>query len=392
MRLRRCAVLWLEPRELARFQLDALLAGATGVVSRMQWFAHAPHLPAALEVDPEDVALLGGLGALDWVEAAPLRKRHGSDRLDKLLRAGLLIGEGKAWAAGREADEDFRAQHWHGLAAVQHMAARWQAQDSVQQAVEGGFDTSAGLRARYGPPPPVLHQHPRGGAVVELARAPRTDLDELLDRRNCCRNFDTSSDLPEAQLARLLERVFGARGQVHAADDFDVLKKTSPSGGALHPTEAYLVVQRVEHIAPGLYHYRAGDHALQRLPWDGTPAELNAFARVAVVGQQYFADAHVLVVLAPRFARNFWKYRNHAKAYRVCILDVCHLSQTLFLSATEQGLGAFITAAINEVDIEQAFGLTGYVDGPLAVCGFGIRADTLTTAELDPERKVWPRL
>ena len=58
MRLRRCAVLWLEPRELARFQLDALLAGATGVVSRMQWFAHAPHLPAALEVDPEDVALL----------------------------------------------------------------------------------------------------------------------------------------------------------------------------------------------------------------------------------------------------------------------------------------------------------------------------------------------
>ena len=75
--------------------------------------------------------------------------------------------------------------------------------------------------------------------------------------------------------------------------------------------------------------------------------------------------------------------------YRVCVLDAGHLSQTLFLSATEQGLGAFITAAINEVDIERAFGLVGFVDGPLAVCGFGIRADTMTTAELDPNRQVW---
>jgi nitroreductase len=60
---------------------------------------------------------------------------------------------------------------------------------------------------------------------------------------------------------------------------------------------------------------------------------------------------------APRFGRTFWKYRNHPKAYRVTILDVGHLSQTLFLSATELGLGAYITAAINEVDIEQRVGL-----------------------------------
>jgi len=96
-------------------------------------------------------------------------------------------------------------------------------------------------------------------------------------------------------------------------------------------------------------------------------------------------------VLAPRFARNYWKYRNHAKAYRVTILDIGHLSQTLLLSATEMGLGAYITAAINEVDLERAFGLTHYVEGPLAVCGFGLRAGTMTTSELDPNHMVWPR-
>ena len=389
MQLRRCAVLWLEPRELALFELGSLLSGGTGVVSRLTWFAHAPQLPAALEVDPQDVLLLGSLGPVDWVEALPLQEQHGSDRIDALLQAGLLVGEGSAWREQREADERFRGQHWHGLAAVAHMATRWQGLDSVKEAADEGLDTSVGLRARHGPPPPMLHDAGDPQQRVPLPRAPRTDFDQLLDARNSCRNFNTATRLPQAAFAQLMERVFGARGQVHAADDFDVLKKTSPSGGALHPTEAYLIVQRVEGIDPGLYHYRSADHALQALGWEGTPQQLNAFARLAVVGQQWFADAHVLVVLAPRFGRNFWKYRNHAKAYRVCVLDAGHLSQTLFLSATEQGLGAFITAAINEVDIERAFGLTGFVDGPLAVCGFGIRADTMTTAELDPNRQVW---
>jgi putative peptide maturation dehydrogenase len=391
MRLRRCAVLWLEPRELAHFELQGLLAGGTGVASRMQWFAHAPQLPGPVAVDADDALLLGELSPLDWVDAIPLQERHGESRVRKLLEDGLLVAERQGWASGREADERFRAQHWHGLAAVQHMAARWEGLDAVQEAKDEGLDTSIGLRGRYGPPPPALHDRADGGAVHSLPRVPRDGFDGLLDRRNSCRNFDVEHPLSQASFAQLLERVFGGRGEAHAADDFDVLKKTSPSGGALHPTEAYLIVQRVEGITPGLYHYRAGDHALQRLPWEGTAGELHAFACLAVVGQRWFADAHVLVVLAPRFARNFWKYRNHSKAYRVCILDAGHLSQTLFLCAAEQGLGAFITAAINEVDIERAFGLVGYVDGPIAVCGFGIRADRMTKGELDPNHAVWPR-
>lgn len=388
MRIRRCAVLWLEPRETAHFELEALLAGGTGVVSAMRWFAHAPHRGAALEVEAEDVALLGELSPSDWVEAAPLRERFGVQRVRALLRAGLLIGRGKAWAAGREADEQFRGQHWYGLSSVWHAASRWEGLDAAGEVAEAGMDTALGLRTKYGAPPPVLHERGTPAERIALPRGAHTPLDELLDARSSCRNFDTSSTLPQAQFAHVLERAFGARGQVHAADDFDVLKKTSPSGGALHPTEAYLIVKRVEGIAPGLYHYRAGDHALQPLP---APDDLDHLAWISVAGQRWFSDANVLVVLAPRFARNFWKYRNHAKAYRVAILDIGHLSQTLFLSATEFGLGAFITAAINEVDIERAFGLTSYVDGPLAVCGFGVRADTMTTSEFDPNRKVWPR-
>jgi putative peptide maturation dehydrogenase len=177
------------------------------------------------------------------------------------------------------------------------------------------------------------------------------------------------------------------RGRVQAADDFEVLKKTSPSGGALHPTEAYLLVRAVEGLAPGLYHYRAGDHALQPMPFEA--GALDRLAWLAVGGQHWFANAHALVVLAPRFERNFWKYRDHPKAYRVAILDVGHLSQTLQLAATTLGLGSFVTAAINEVDIERAFGMDGIAEAPLAVCGVGVRADTMANSELDPNRAVW---
>ena len=61
----------------------------------------------------------------------------------------------------------------------------------------------------------------------------------------------------------------------------------------------------------------------------------------------------------------------------------------LRLAATDAGLGAFITAAINEKPLEQALGLDPLREGALAVCGFGWRGDTMETMELDPNGAVW---
>ncbi len=410
-RLRRCATVWLEPRENAHFDLAALLAGGTGVVSRLCWLAHAPHLPAPLEVDAVHVPLLGALGAVDWLERAGLDARFGGEAVDALLASGLLVEEQENEHA--LADGAFRAIGWHPPAAVAHMASRWEGIDGPKGMADADVDTNAGLLRQHGAPPSHLAPtRRRAGPDMALPRIAPDAFDDLLDTRATCRNYDTQASMPLATFSQLMARVFGARGLGHPAPGFDVLKRTSPSGGALHPTECWLIVQRVQDVAPGLYRYRIDTHALEpvtpgiappqpgdattRALDDSTPRawtteELRAFARIAVAGQDWFADAPVLCVLAPRFHRNFWKYRNHAKAYRVAVLDVGHLSQTLQLCATQAGLGPFITSAINEVDIERAFGLVQYTDGPLAVCGFGTRADTMVTSEFDPSRKVWPR-
>ena len=155
----------------------------------------------------------------------------------------------------------------------------------------------------------------------------------------------------------------------------------------------YLIVQHVDGVIPGLYHYQAREHALEPLPppagggWAG--GALRGFVMDMVAQQHWFADAHVLVLLSPRFDRTFWKYRHHAKGYRVVALEAGHLSQTLYLAATEAGLGAFITGAINEVQLEQAFGLDPIHQGALAICGFGWRSEVMETAELDPAGEVW---
>ena len=99
--------------------------------------------------------------------------------------------------------------------------------------------------------------------------------------------------------------------------------------------------------------------------------EAEELAEQFTCGQGYFRHASLLVVLAARFGRSFWKYRGHEKAYAVTLMDAGHLSQTFYLVCAELGLGAFVTAAINNVDIDERLGLDGFAEGSLAISGCG---------------------
>lgn len=386
MKIRRCSVLYLEPRETVEFDLAALLAGGDGLRRESRWFALAPHLAQEVEIDEIECALLGRISPEAWTETSTLG-RGDADALRPLLQKGLLISQHRRYSHHRDRDELMRRTHWHPLAAAFHAFTRWSDADAVQAMQETGTSTAAELRQQLGSPPPETIGLATETDRLHLQRADDNTFDQLLERRITCRNFDTQRQLPHALLSRLLGRVFLARSSVPVTEDTVFLKKTSPSGGGLHPIEAYLVIRNVAGVADGLYHYHPVAHALEPMPAPSVPIEqlmLDALAR-----QHWFADAHVMVVMAPRYCRNFWKYRHHAKAYRAVVLEAGHLSQTLYLSATEMGLGAYVTCAINEALLEQAFGLDPMTEGVLAVCGFGWRAAEMVTMELDPAERVW---
>lgn len=488
MRVRRCAVLFLEPREDIAFDLAELVNGGDGLRRERRWVALAPHLGEEVEVDAQARELLGQLSPSQWIDARTLGT-PAPNALAHLLASGLVIGDGKRHAAWRERDAAQRATYWHPLGATLHAFTRWSGVDAVQNMKDSGTETAMQMREVLGAPPVEAARRGDAASQLKLPRAEPTAFDHLLARRVTCRNFDPARALSFDLFAQLMQRVFAAQAQVRVGEDTVFLKKNAPSGGGLHPIECYLIVQNVDGVVPGLYHYHAVEHALEPLPLpeslraaasiavgacgvvladDGVaglphatgagegatmgaaaradyiaaitvheadglanaadvevpanapvvsaslrssrrPADerfgcdavseaaatpvpasaLRQFIQDMVAQQHWFADAHVVAVLAPRFDRTFWKYRQHAKGYRVVALEAGHLSQTLYLAATDVGLGAFITGAINEKELEQAFGLDPMSQGALAICGFGWRGAEMVTAELDPAGEVW---
>lgn len=386
MRIRRCGVLFLEAREEVEFDLDVLLSGGDGLRRSRHWVALAPHRGEEVKLNDDERGLLGELSPSQWQESSTLEGPPTT--LGRLLEEGLVITEDERYAHWRTRDERLRATYWHPLAATLHVFTRWTGVDTVRNSHDSGTETASRMREVLGAPPPETARRADGdGQLLALPRSGDTDFDRLLARRATCRNFDPGRKVPLELFAQLLQRVFAVQAEVRISDDMVFLKKNVPSGGGLHPMECYLVVQHVDGVEPGMYHYQSREHALEPLCTPNMP--MRELIMSMVSQQHWFADAHVLVVLSPRFDRTFWKYRHHAKGYRVVALEGGHLSQMLYLAATEAGLGAFITSAINEVEVERHFGLDAIHQGALAICGFGWRAGVMEAVELDPAAEVW---
>ena len=381
MLLRRCATVFIEPRETLAIDFASLLSGGAPMRATPHWVALAPHLGHEVVLDAAALAALGAVSHTLWVQRAACEALHGEAVIGRLITEGLLLVDDQESSAMRERDEILRAGHWRGMSALAHVFSRWRGvRANEKQAAVGSLDDL--VAARGLPPQEAIS---RGGAGVSLPPAQAGALDEALFERRTGRNFDPAASMTQAGVARLLQRTFGAQQQREIATGLVALKKTSPSAGSLHPIEAYVLVQRVDGVAPGLYHYHTQRHVLE-LVCALDAAQARAFGLEAVANQEWFADAPVMVVLAARVARNFWKYRNHPKAYRAITLDAGHLSQTFYLLAAEAGLPAFITAAINEADIEQALGLDPLQDAVIAVCGCGPALPGTVVEELRYER------
>lgn len=384
MKLRRCTVVMLEPREEVQFDLQAILKGRAELAMQTTWYALAGHLDQPVVVSAAQRELLGTVSPRHWVAADELSVDE--TIWQPLFEAGLLISDDVAHTGLRQRDEALRDTHWWPLSALAHRHGRWRGIDSAADMHANDLVTAKGLRRQLGAPPPAVHEYP--GRYEPLPEAPRSDYDQLLERRTTCRNFDAGRSISGELLAQLLQRTVKAQAVVQVEADTAFLKKNVPSGGGLHATETYLLVQRVDGLAPGVYHYHPVQHALLALPRQ-CDRPLQDVANAMLSGQDWFADAAVHLVLVPRYARTYWKYRNHAKAYRALLLDVGHISHALYMAATERGMAAFVTAAINEVDTEAVFALDGVTQSPVAIVGVGWRGAALETAEFDPNRVVW---
>ena len=203
---------------------------------------------------------------------------------------------------------------------------------------------------------------PWPGKAVDLEGAvmsPPSPFAGLLDARHSIRDFDNGQPMTLGELATLLQTTARVRAKWTAPSDMgeegpevSYAARPYPSGGAAYELELYLAVHQCEGLARGFYHYDAERHALT--PIEVRPGDIDAQLSDAEFAIGASSAPHVLIVIAARFGRVSWKYSSIA--YSLILKDVGVLTQTLYLAATDLGLGG---CAIGTNNIDRFARMTG---------------------------------
>jgi len=217
-------------------------------------------------------------------------------------------------------------------------------------------------------PQPEIFKTVKGAEKILLpARTfPDSEFIRVLMARKTHRRF-SNQEVTLETVSQLLSLVWGVTGYLHSPIFGKLLRKTSPSGGARHPGEVYLMALRVKGLRAGLYHYHPAHHHLEMISAHGTRDK----AWLYCARQDFARNAAALFLMTAVFRRTMWKY-HQPRAYRVVLLDAGHLCQTFCLVATWLGLAPFCTAALKDTLIEEDLGIDGVRESVLYIAGVGL--------------------
>jgi len=233
----------------------------------------------------------------------------------------------------------------------------------------GDWTPAQRLRTILRTAPPPQFKNTQSGELISLP-APGREADSFFQTLHARRTRREFSDAPASleSISKLLQTTWGVQGYIVSKYLGPLPLKTSPSGGARHPIEVYLMALRVKGLERGLYHYDPRVHALKRILSGATARRARAYC----ADQPSPASrAAALFIMTAVFARTMWKYP-HPRAYRVVLLDAGHLGQTFCLTATRMGLAPFSTAALADTLIERDLGIDGISESVIYVTGFGM--------------------
>jgi len=178
--------------------------------------------------------------------------------------------------------------------------------------------------------------------------------DEVLRRRKSVRVF-SNQPLSMVDLAFLLWASTGIQRTEH---DYEF--RTAPSAGALYPIETYTVVNNVEDVEKGVYHYNIKNHLLEEIKTGNFGDELSR----AALDQKMCATASVVFIWTGIFRRSKWKYSQ--RAYRYIYLDAGHIAENLALAATSITCGSCQVGAFFDDEINSIVGIDGTEES--AIC------------------------
>jgi SagB-type dehydrogenase family enzyme len=207
------------------------------------------------------------------------------------------------------------------------------------------------------PAPPPQKPYPKNARLIALVSpgdlaVGKMPLIEAIERRRSRREF-SEEPLTLEELSLLLWATQGlskiaTRDATKKFPDASARPRaalrTVPSGGARHPFETYLLVNRVSGLEPGLYRYLPLENKLCFLYAD---AELTEKVHEASY-EQYVKNSAVTFIWTAIPYRTEWRYSMLSP--KIIAQDSGHLCQNLYLACEAIGAG---TCAIGAYDQEK---------------------------------------
>lgn len=312
--------------------------------------------------------------ASEWLTARALARRMGAHRpadvtvgrlvelLDRLVAATVLQRSDLAPSPSDAAMRKWR--DWNPAAGFFHGATK-----DLLFVEDDGLPWSPHEDTRTGPTLSTA-----GGGRDEIPShielvAPDSHgpLLRVLRQRRTWRRF-SSGALSERQVSTLLWWTAGVQAWLHTPQGERVALKSSPSAGARHPINVYVLARNVAGVAPGFYAYDGERHRLRGIKGQ-RPGDVRQF----LPRQHWYERSAVVLFFCAEFGRTMSRYR-FPRAYRAIAAEAGHLCQTFCLVATAMGIAPFSTMALAEDAIDRELGLDGITESVLYAAGAGCPA------------------
>jgi len=214
-------------------------------------------------------------------------------------------------------------------------------------------------KSRSVPPPPIEKPYPADAKLIDLVKPDQITLGAaplatVINQRRSRRDYTTNS-LTNEELSFLLWSTQGISGtekdhQGHVVNQF----RTVPSGGARHPFETYLAVNRVTGLAPGLYRYLPVEHKLLPIRDE---KDLPRTLTTACYGQEHAGRAAVVFIWSAIPYRTEWAYGYVAP--KLIAVDAGHVCENLYLAAESIGAGACAMLGYDQASLDKLIEVDG---------------------------------
>ncbi len=182
---------------------------------------------------------------------------------------------------------------------------------------------------------------------------------ECISKRRSLRDF-TGQGITLKELSQLLYATQGITGDI---EGFPL--RAAPSAGALYPIETYLVVNNLEGIEKGIYHYNVLESNLELL----RKGDFSKAIASASLEQQFLSKASVVFVWTAVPMRTKWKYGE--RGWRYIYKDAAHICANLYLAATSLELGCCAIGVCFDDEVNKILGIDGKKETVVYLAGVG---------------------